>query len=398
MRAMQEAERAEARAVRLQQQAAEAAAAANAAVEQASLAAEAAARIARTAAGPGAPRALSPPRAPPPPRPVVTAVSTPRAAPRLSEASAAAFAARQHARDEAHQARMLAGRAAEAQAAQAAQAAAAHRSSARDDADVESFILSALGPHALPRTADGRADISARSVAAIMAEHAERLHLDSADLSGGAGVLPSALARLFATAASSSDPASAEASARKAKAWLLAAIRRGAFEARLRNAEAKWRARSPSPQRRPATAPQPPPRLPPPRPPPPAASPRRKVQIERIWVANGDRPVAVWQPDAQLETFLARQWRSLPQSNPLRGGSAAALRPVSASARRMTSPPKPKRGEPPAPRFVKPRSPYLPAALLDEWEGDAGAAALAASMRARAEQLRTPHKTAQWAE
>ena len=105
--------------------------------------------------------------------------------------------------------------------------------------------------------------------------------------------------------------------------------------------------------------------------------------MEKGWVANGDRPVAIWQPDAQLQTFLARQWRALPKENPLRGGSAAALRPASPPRRAA------------APKFVKPPSPYLPPALLEEWEGDAAAAAMAMGMRAQAEQLRTPRK-AHW--
>jgi hypothetical protein len=313
---------------------------------------------------------------------------------------------------------------------------AAKRTEARADDDLAAALLERLGAHALPVDDAGRVDMRAEAVAALMESHAHALGLCDAD----GGNAPAALARLSAPAARDDleadllvapderarnavreKLAALDASiAAEKKRWLAGALRRAGFQERLRGDEARRRERasadgSPSPAVRRAAAEERAKRDAELRAVHAAAAEAAKVpvgavtaappvRIERVWRAEGGRPVAVWQAEGRFESFLQRQWSALPAEHPLRGGNAAALRHNSPSKQWMGAvkrvppaqpPPPPPRARDAAAAAAAPPPPVVVSeALLDEFEGDAEAAALAAQMRARVAALHVPFTAA----
>ncbi len=306
---------------------------------------------------------------------------------------------------------------------------AARRAEARADDDLAAALLERLGEDALPVDDAGRVDMRAEAVAALMESHAHALGLCDED----GGNVPAALARLSAPAArddleadllvapsesarnavrSQLDALDASIAAEK-KRWLAGALRRAGFEARLRGDEARRRERasadgSPTPAARRAAALERAKRDTDLRAKHAAAAEAAKapvgivaaappVRIERVWRADGGRPVAVWQAEGRFENFLQRQWSALPAEHPLRGGDAAALRHNSPPKQRIASVKRAAPAPPPRARDAAAAAATPPVvvseALLEEFEGDAEAAALAAQMRARVAALRAPLPT-----
>jgi hypothetical protein len=274
-------------------------------------------------------------------------------APRRAETRAVHEAERARQRAEMLQERARVAAAAAASAAAAAAAASAklcrrsvgaRDADARTDAFLASSLWSLLGE---------RVDVSAATLDALLETRAQELHLCDSQ-----GRMPASYARLCDVAALKALDDAAEGAgsqeeqqaalavldaflerlAEARKAWLAALLRRRAFDARLRESEARRRAVVAQPQPRTAT--------------------QRSVE------------------SPTFAAFLRRQWASLPAENTLRGGRGTPNRPQLRTA------------SPEKARLPPPRRLSADELLVLEYGGDRDAASLAAEMRARASWLR----------